>query len=388
MNNQDHMFVRVTDSILMENKTIKSYVLLSSNTPFQFFRRDAILGGQRSHCFTLHQSAQLQWQYTRGYAEPLFRYIPCLKCILCLLGPETCPDGYECVDLPPDVASEAFRQYELIEHKKFPFSGLSNSFNSCYIDAVLQAMLFSKSCAYVNDVIIANRSCDHTSFISRFQKEMVKISKFIQGHGSGEYNISMLRKIMETHSSTLALSFASSDQGDASEFLSFVLQLFEPKSETATLRYTVEGGVDRIISTVPLMHVNIDQIGDDQDLGDMLHTSFIVNENKTAQYTMIAPGFFVFCINRLTMSSSSQNTTKNDKFINVPMFLKMDPSMKLVAAVVYIGRHYITFMRFSHHWVSYDDNSTQMMHMERSEFPPIIATHGVLYFYRTVTSVG
>lgn len=372
---------------------IKNYFVLSAHDALSFpqvYQRASIQCGIRSHCFELHRSAMLFWDYENSDVQRIFRYLPTMMAIISLLGPSKCPDGYLTIteNISKDVMSELLRLRASVVNAGVPFAspnmGLNNCSNSCYIDCVLHALFFDLNFAYVNDTIIKPSSVwgvDEDVYEKHVHGELVNIANFIRGKSGGHiscYNVTKLRSIfLQQRKCKLSQSFASHFQGDSMEFLSFILQMFEPRTAVAELTYIVNGGVSRVVKTIPLVMIDSFQLHDGFDLGSAASTLTDLPDGMTCLSTTISPTCLVFYVNRLSIGDNMKQI-RNRSMIKVPT--RVYRSLKLRAVIVHSGAHYTTYTCTVQQWFIYDDTASPMI-KQLEVYPDIIDTHGVLYFY-------
>ena len=249
---------------------------------------------------------------------------------------------------------------------------------------MLHALFFDLNFAYVNDTIIKPSSVwgvDEDVYEKRVHGELVNIANFIRGKSGGDiacYNVTKLRSIfLQQRKCKLSQSFASHFQGDSMEFLSFILQMFEPRTAVAELTYIVNGGVSRVVKTIPLVMIDSFQLHDGFDLGSAASTLTDLPDGMTCLSTTISPTCLVFYVNRLSMGDNMKQI-RNRSMIKVPT--RVYRSLKLRAVIVHSGAHYTTYMCTLQQWFIYDDTASPMI-TQHEVYPDIIDTHGVLYFY-------
>ena len=370
---------------------IKYYLVISAHASSpQVYKCASLQCGARSHCFELHRSAMLTWDYERYDVQRIFWYIPSMKAILSLLGPSTCPEGYFTISegIPHELVRDALRLRASLLGDLMPFVmpniGLSNCHNSCYIDCVLHALFFDGSCKFVNDSIIIPIPVAESAegaYKRQVHDELVNIANFIQGKWGDDkscYTITTLRSIFLKQSKCeLSQSFASPLQGESMEFLSFILQMFEPRTAVAELIYSVNGGVSRIVKTIPVVMIDSSKLLDGIDLGSAASTVTELTDGKICLSQTVSSTFLVFFVNRLSIDENMKRVRDCSKIIAPSRVYK---HLKLCAVIVHSGSHYTTYMNKGQQWHIYDDTASPII-QKHDEYPREIETHGILYFY-------
>ena len=274
--------------------------------------------------------------------------------------------------------------------------GLRNKENSCYIDSILQ-LLCATNNLIINTIIYSYQYSNITkpSLTQSLQDQMRKIFNFIRGiPGEIEYDTDPLRTIFSVIYTGGEKAKWTHEIGDASEFLSLLLNLF-PETETLIgkeqyvytneelnenqFRQLIEYGTSndrfqigsRDIKTIPIITIDSFELRNPKVKSLSDYTSqFTFTElesgneiqnkyNKVYSHSEYNSSQSIFFVLERRDTVTSKVITKFDLDIPDSFLMKDGNRMVLSGVVLYTGAHYYCYYKCKDKWYRYNDMSSK-----------------------------
>lgn len=272
------------------------------------------------------------------------------------------------------------------------FIGLKYCNNSCYIDSVLLS-LFAIPNFFINQQILNKHI--HDKNLKIFQKELIKISYHMRN--SQIYSSKNLRKISKFFSN----NFNNYEMQDASEFLLFILNLFDINSIKKEIFLFISRSQNKnpilsrhyIEKNSPFVLIPFNKIYDNIDI-----SSFILNIDDVKLYDpfirkiefseIIDSSFLIFNVQRTLLSEDRHEKRTFKKIIPNKKIMINKKILELYSIIIHNNYHYTSYIKCNgNDWFYYDDLSIKPIfignyhNLFSQKLDP--SRFGTLYFYKS-----
>jgi hypothetical protein len=299
-------------------------------------------------------------------------------------------------------------------------NGLSWTGNSCYIDSVIFALFAMPSKFIYQHLLSPITKSKNKQFCSKIQRELLHITVFLRSENKKPYTCSNLRKIISTNPHSQ--NFHLFDMNDASEFLMYILDIFNstniaisqnsvfvtsdksihPKNLILSSEHIFkDSSIIRYIDPFILKNLNQNKFHDIRDFLTLKSDEFLDEHNKlvfkSKKYNrkininvLLDSPYLIFNFDRALFSNFGRSTFLNTKIVPSQILtLHSNRRLLLSTIIVFSNSHYICYFQNCFNWFIYNDLKNDKIQLIGSYFDmlnmsPSPISNGTLYFYDTV----